>query len=158
MKKFNSLLTLIITISLLFSGCSSRTVTYQGKTEKEWQEMGINQQYNDAVEQRDKSLEQRKILQRKCINKTSDSRISAANACTSQLKALDKNIEYFNVSIEKNRPIIKGLISARHENDRQAGEEVKDYLYTLLGWVLIGGLIYWVSTINPEEESLQSSY
>jgi hypothetical protein len=121
-------------LSLLFSGCSEKKAMYHGQTKEELKHVYV--EHGNAKKQQKVTIKQRDTLQNKCIKKIENERLSYSLACTQQLKALNKNILYwdeviFNTakikeSLKKEQALInEAEKQKRKESRRRTWETIK---------------------------------
>lgn len=160
MKKSQLTLGLMLSLLLMFSGCSSKkkVATYKGQQKAEWKHVYV--EYENAKKQRSATVKQRDKLQKKCINKTEDGRISYSLACTKQTKELNENVKYWDDVVTSRGRIIESLnddqrrIDAREEKERrEAGAKVWSGIKTTVSVALVIGAIAWLADADKEDKN-----
>lgn len=156
MKKLQLTLVSILSSSLIFSGCSKQA-TYKGQTKEDWKH--VYTEYDNAKKQRDVTVKQRDKLQKKCIDKTENGRISYSLSCTKQLKALNENIKYWDDVVVNRGKIIENVDSEQKKIEAQEAEEAKQTankvwsnIKTTTSIVLVAGMIAWLATNSDKEK------
>ncbi len=158
MKKLQSTLVLILSLSLIFSGCSSKQATYKGQTKAEWEH--VYREYKSAKKQRSVTAKQRDRLQKKCIEKTEYGRISYSLACTKQIKELNENVKYWDDVVTSRGRIIESLNDDQRRIDAQEAEEARETrakvwsnVKTTVSLALVVGVIAWLAGADKKEEN-----
>lgn len=157
MKNLQLILTVMLSLSLIFSGCSYREATYRGQTKTQWSH--IYSEYDKAKEQREATLKQRDRLQKKCMDKIEEDRTSYSISCTKQIKELNKNVQYWDEVIVSRGEIIKQLSDNQKRIDEEEAlkakraraetwSKVKSTLTSLLAIVMV----VWLMESNNKGE------
>ena len=147
----------MLSLSLIFSGCSSKKAIYKGQTKDEWKHVYV--EYENAKRQRSATVKQRDKLQEKCIEKTEDGRISYSFACTKQIKELNENVKYWDDVVASRGRIINSLnneqrrIDAREaEEARQTRAKVWNGIKTTISLAIVIGAIAWLADADKKEK------
>lgn len=150
MKYFKKSLVLIIIIIFFVTGCAQQHPSYNGQTKSELKYVYI--QKEKAVRLRKESTQEYFALEKECLRYTKNSRIAAANACNSKLKALGTNIEYFEEVIKNKNEIIENLDEQETKINSQNVKKNKNRLNRVLGIIVLGAILVWAVSGSNEEE------